>query len=49
MLDPETPAVSEQQWPLTRITGIAFHHWDTFITPAELTATRFEKYRNLGR
>jgi 2-polyprenyl-6-hydroxyphenyl methylase / 3-demethylubiquinone-9 3-methyltransferase len=25
-----------QQWPLTRITDIAFHDWDMFITPAEL-------------
>ena len=27
-----------QQWPLTRLTDIAFHDWDRFITPAELTA-----------
>jgi len=28
-----------QQWPLTRLTDIAFHDWDMFITPAELAAT----------
>ena len=27
-----------QQWPLTRLTDVAFHDWDMFITPAELTA-----------
>jgi 2-polyprenyl-6-hydroxyphenyl methylase / 3-demethylubiquinone-9 3-methyltransferase len=27
-----------QQWPLTRLTDIAFHNWDMFITPAELAA-----------
>jgi 2-polyprenyl-6-hydroxyphenyl methylase/3-demethylubiquinone-9 3-methyltransferase len=27
-----------QQWPLTRLSGIAFHDWDMFITPAELAA-----------
>ncbi len=27
-----------QQWPLTRLTDIAFHDWDMFITPAELAA-----------
>jgi 2-polyprenyl-6-hydroxyphenyl methylase / 3-demethylubiquinone-9 3-methyltransferase len=26
-----------QQWPLTRLTDVAFHDWDMFITPAELT------------
>jgi 2-polyprenyl-6-hydroxyphenyl methylase/3-demethylubiquinone-9 3-methyltransferase len=25
-----------QQWPLTRLTDVAFHDWDMFITPAEL-------------
>jgi 2-polyprenyl-6-hydroxyphenyl methylase/3-demethylubiquinone-9 3-methyltransferase len=28
-----------QQWPLTRLTDIAFHDWDMFITPAELATT----------
>ena len=27
-----------QEWPLTRITDVAFHDWNMFITPAELTA-----------
>jgi 2-polyprenyl-6-hydroxyphenyl methylase / 3-demethylubiquinone-9 3-methyltransferase len=27
-----------QEWPLTRITDVALHSWDMFITPAELTA-----------
>jgi 2-polyprenyl-6-hydroxyphenyl methylase/3-demethylubiquinone-9 3-methyltransferase len=27
-----------QQWPLTRVTDVALHDWDMFITPAELTA-----------
>jgi hypothetical protein len=27
-----------QQWPLTRLTDVAFHDWDMFIKPAELTA-----------
>jgi 2-polyprenyl-6-hydroxyphenyl methylase/3-demethylubiquinone-9 3-methyltransferase len=27
-----------QQWPLTRLTDVAVHDWDMFITPAELTA-----------
>jgi 2-polyprenyl-6-hydroxyphenyl methylase/3-demethylubiquinone-9 3-methyltransferase len=27
-----------QQWPLTRLTDVAIHDWDMFITPAELTA-----------
>jgi 2-polyprenyl-6-hydroxyphenyl methylase/3-demethylubiquinone-9 3-methyltransferase len=27
-----------QEWPLTRLTDIAFHDWDMFITPAELAA-----------
>ena len=27
-----------QQWRLTRLTDIAFHDWDMFITPAELAA-----------
>ena len=27
-----------QQWPLTRITDVALHDWDMFITPPELTA-----------
>jgi 2-polyprenyl-6-hydroxyphenyl methylase / 3-demethylubiquinone-9 3-methyltransferase len=27
-----------QQWPLTRLTEVAVHDWDMFITPAELTA-----------
>jgi 2-polyprenyl-6-hydroxyphenyl methylase / 3-demethylubiquinone-9 3-methyltransferase len=27
-----------QQWPLTRLTDVAFHNWDMFITPAELAA-----------
>lgn len=27
-----------QQWPLTRLTDVAFHDWDLFITPAELSA-----------
>ena len=26
-----------QQWPLTRLTDVAIHDWDMFITPAELT------------
>ena len=26
-----------QQWRLTRLTDVAFHDWDMFITPAELT------------
>jgi 2-polyprenyl-6-hydroxyphenyl methylase/3-demethylubiquinone-9 3-methyltransferase len=25
-----------QQWPLTRLTDVAIHDWDQFITPAEL-------------
>jgi 2-polyprenyl-6-hydroxyphenyl methylase/3-demethylubiquinone-9 3-methyltransferase len=28
-----------QQWPLTRLTDVAVHDWDMFITPAELAAT----------
>lgn len=28
-----------QQWRLTRLTDVAFHAWDMFITPAELAAT----------
>jgi 2-polyprenyl-6-hydroxyphenyl methylase/3-demethylubiquinone-9 3-methyltransferase len=27
-----------QEWRLTRLTDVAFHDWDLFITPAELTA-----------
>jgi 2-polyprenyl-6-hydroxyphenyl methylase/3-demethylubiquinone-9 3-methyltransferase len=27
-----------QQWPLTRLTDVAFHDWDMFIAPAELAA-----------
>jgi 2-polyprenyl-6-hydroxyphenyl methylase / 3-demethylubiquinone-9 3-methyltransferase len=27
-----------QRWRLTRLTDIAFHDWDMFITPAELAA-----------
>ena len=27
-----------QQWPLTRLTDVALHDWDMFITPAELAA-----------
>jgi 2-polyprenyl-6-hydroxyphenyl methylase/3-demethylubiquinone-9 3-methyltransferase len=27
-----------QQWPLTRLTDVAFHDWNMFITPAELGA-----------
>jgi 2-polyprenyl-6-hydroxyphenyl methylase / 3-demethylubiquinone-9 3-methyltransferase len=27
-----------QEWPLTRLTDVALHNWDMFITPAELTA-----------
>jgi 2-polyprenyl-6-hydroxyphenyl methylase/3-demethylubiquinone-9 3-methyltransferase len=27
-----------QQWPLTRLTDVAIHDWDMFITPAELSA-----------
>jgi 2-polyprenyl-6-hydroxyphenyl methylase/3-demethylubiquinone-9 3-methyltransferase len=27
-----------QQWPLTRLTDVAFHDWDMFIKPAELAA-----------
>jgi 2-polyprenyl-6-hydroxyphenyl methylase/3-demethylubiquinone-9 3-methyltransferase len=27
-----------QQWRLTRLTNVAFHDWDMFITPAELAA-----------
>ena len=27
-----------QEWPLTRLTDVALHDWDTFITPAELAA-----------
>jgi 2-polyprenyl-6-hydroxyphenyl methylase / 3-demethylubiquinone-9 3-methyltransferase len=26
-----------QQWPLTRLTDVAIHDWDMFITPAELS------------
>ena len=25
-----------QEWPLTRLTDVAIHDWDMFITPAEL-------------
>ena len=25
-----------QEWPLTRLTDVAFHDWDLFLTPAEL-------------
>jgi 2-polyprenyl-6-hydroxyphenyl methylase/3-demethylubiquinone-9 3-methyltransferase len=32
-----------QQWPLTRLTDVAFHDWDMFITPAELAAV-LERY-----
>jgi 2-polyprenyl-6-hydroxyphenyl methylase / 3-demethylubiquinone-9 3-methyltransferase len=28
-----------QQWPLTRLTDVALHDWDMFITPAELAGT----------
>jgi 2-polyprenyl-6-hydroxyphenyl methylase/3-demethylubiquinone-9 3-methyltransferase len=28
-----------QQWPLTRLTEVAVHDWDMFITPAELAGT----------
>ena len=28
-----------QQWPLTRLTDMAIHDWDMFITPAELAGT----------
>jgi 2-polyprenyl-6-hydroxyphenyl methylase / 3-demethylubiquinone-9 3-methyltransferase len=28
-----------QQWPLTRLTDVAIHDWDMFITPAELAGT----------
>jgi len=27
-----------QEWPLTRLTDVALHDWDMFITPAELAA-----------
>jgi 2-polyprenyl-6-hydroxyphenyl methylase / 3-demethylubiquinone-9 3-methyltransferase len=27
-----------QEWPLTRLTDVALHDWDMFISPAELTA-----------
>jgi 2-polyprenyl-6-hydroxyphenyl methylase/3-demethylubiquinone-9 3-methyltransferase len=27
-----------QEWRLTRLTGVAFHDWGMFITPAELSA-----------
>jgi len=27
-----------QQWRLTRLTDVAFHNWDMFLTPAELAA-----------
>jgi 2-polyprenyl-6-hydroxyphenyl methylase/3-demethylubiquinone-9 3-methyltransferase len=27
-----------QEWSLTRLTDVAFHEWDMFITPAELAA-----------
>jgi 2-polyprenyl-6-hydroxyphenyl methylase/3-demethylubiquinone-9 3-methyltransferase len=27
-----------QEWPLTRLTDVALHNWDMFITPAELAA-----------
>jgi 2-polyprenyl-6-hydroxyphenyl methylase / 3-demethylubiquinone-9 3-methyltransferase len=27
-----------QQWPLTRLTGVAIHDWNMFITPAGLAA-----------
>jgi 2-polyprenyl-6-hydroxyphenyl methylase / 3-demethylubiquinone-9 3-methyltransferase len=33
-----------QQWPLTRLTDVAVHDWDMFITPAELTAV-LERHR----
>jgi 2-polyprenyl-6-hydroxyphenyl methylase/3-demethylubiquinone-9 3-methyltransferase len=34
-----TPLVEAmQQWRLTRLTDVAFHDWDMFITPAELAA-----------
>ena len=26
-----------QEWPLTRLTDVAIHDWDMFLTPAELT------------
>ena len=28
-----------QQWPLTRLTDVAIHDWNMFITPAELAGT----------
>jgi 2-polyprenyl-6-hydroxyphenyl methylase/3-demethylubiquinone-9 3-methyltransferase len=33
-----------QRWRLTRLTDIAFHDWDMFITPAELAAV-LERHR----
>src|SRR6202167_116539 len=33
-----------QQWRLTRLTDVAFHDWDMFITPAELAAI-LERHR----
>jgi 2-polyprenyl-6-hydroxyphenyl methylase/3-demethylubiquinone-9 3-methyltransferase len=33
-----------QQWPLTRLTDVAVHDWDMFITPAELAAV-LERHR----
>jgi 2-polyprenyl-6-hydroxyphenyl methylase / 3-demethylubiquinone-9 3-methyltransferase len=27
-----------QQWPLTRLTDVAIHDWDMFVTPAEMRA-----------
>ena len=37
-----------QQWPLTRLTDVAFHDWDMFITPAELAAVLDRRGLALG-
>jgi 2-polyprenyl-6-hydroxyphenyl methylase / 3-demethylubiquinone-9 3-methyltransferase len=37
-----------QQWPLTRLTDIAIHDWDMFITPAELTVVLERHGLSLG-
>jgi 2-polyprenyl-6-hydroxyphenyl methylase/3-demethylubiquinone-9 3-methyltransferase len=37
-----------QQWRLTRVTDVALHDWDQFITPAELTAALDRHGLSLG-
>ncbi len=37
-----------QQWPLTRLTDVAVHDWDMFITPAELAAVMERHGLTLG-